>query len=623
MKPAPRFSGSLCLIFSLLLASCGGGGAAGPSGSAPIVDDHGNTPATATQLGNGASAVGMLDYPGDVDAFQLIQAPAGLGLVVVQQGSGLTVQWCQADGAACTRLAGSLSAGESRAVAGLGGGYLLVSGSGNGKAYRIDVRWDQPVSGGVIGIVEYEDRQDVPGAGYTLVPKPARFVSVEAVDPYGVVLGSVTTDAYGRFSMAGNASWMGKQIYFRAVSSGSHLGATATVHDAQGLTFAVAGTTGAYDPYSIRVENLLAGFASGGAAFNILDCVVDAEEFLNTLGVAPPLTLNVLWYPGNVDGTFYDPMTGQIHLLGMSNDDDGYDDSVIIHEYGHFVLQHFSRDDSPGGTHYFMDNQQDLRMSWSEGFANFWATVVRAARGDPYATEYLDTDGHGIELIRFNLESLTQFGAPDPVFTAAVRGMANEVAVAAVLQDIVDPYTNEGFDQVEAPASQWWTTVQGMQAHRVGTMQEFLEDWRISNYPSLTSILDHHGIWMDPDAFEPDDQVPGIIHVGETQARTFHTLADVDWVQVDLYANAIYSIETLNLLSGADTVLELWDAPNTQGVQLGYNDDRCTSCGDLSSQIVFQPTVSGTYYIMVHRYLSPLRQSVARYGSYDLTVIQR
>ena len=115
--------------------------------------------------------------------------------------------------------------------------------------------------------------------------------------------------------------------------------------------------------------------ASGAAqAFNIFDQAVHTmDTIVADLGNATPTPLRAVWSRGNTNGTFYTGNT--IFMLGETSDDDGYDDTVILHETGHFVEDTEGRSDSPGGAH--DGNLADPRLAWSEGFATYWACAVQ------------------------------------------------------------------------------------------------------------------------------------------------------------------------------------------------------------------------------------------------------
>ena len=83
----------------------------------------------------------------------------------------------------------------------------------------------------------------------------------------------------------------------------------------------------------------------------------------------------------------------ELYLLGGENGDvdfsdtDHFDNSVIIHEYGHFIEDIFGAPNSPGGSHNG-NSVIDPRLAWSEGWADFFQAAVT---GQPY---YRDTKGN-------------------------------------------------------------------------------------------------------------------------------------------------------------------------------------------------------------------------------------
>jgi hypothetical protein len=97
-----------------------------------------------------------------------------------------------------------------------------------------------------------------------------------------------------------------------------------------------------------------------------------------------------------------------------------------------------------------------------------------------------------------------------------------------------------------------------------------------------------------PDAsLEPDNslaQARGVA-VGSKEKHAFCVAGDEDWIFFQANAGSSYRIETLNLTSGTDTILYLY---NSNGTQLASNDD---SGGTLASLIDYAPSTSGNYYV--------------------------
>ena len=120
-----------------------------------------------------------------------------------------------------------------------------------------------------------------------------------------------------------------------------------------------------------------------------------------------------------------------------------------------------------------------------------------------------------------------------------------------------------------------------------------------------------------PDAYEPDNTCGNArwLYPGDQQRHNFHRSGDVDWVQFTLVVGHTYVIETKNLESNADTVIELY-APNCSA-RLASDDESGPGHG---SRIEWQPTFSGIYKAKV-RPFSAL--NTGRFSGYTLTITQR
>ncbi len=197
-----------------------------------------------------------------------------------------------------------------------------------------------------------------------------------------------------------------------------------------------------------------------GGAFNIYDQILKANEFLRdkTAGCGALCTTftvatksQVYWKPGFNPGTyvgtssglsFYSPSESKLYILGGLNGDpdntdtDHFDNTVIIHEYGHFIEDQYSKTNSPGGSH-TGTGVIDARLAWGEGWANFFGVYVNSYfTGD---TRYRDTKGNkdgSVHSFFFNLE-LDSDTSDAP---AALLGQGNfrEFAVTQSLWDSVD-----------------------------------------------------------------------------------------------------------------------------------------------------------------------------------------
>jgi hypothetical protein len=228
--------------------------------------------------------------------------------------------------------------------------------------------------------------------------------------------------------------------------------------------------------------NTFTASASGpevkGAAFHILYNIWTANEFIrNSIGNPAFVTDKVTAYwkagfnPGTYVGTssplsFYIKGSRQLFILGGSNgnfttvDFDHFDDSVILHEFAHFLEDVYSVSDSQGGSHNgnFLI---DPRLAWSEGFANYFqGAVVRQLGGANDTTRgrfYIDILNGTDPGIKFNLGANGQSTPYDQVAHDG-EGIFREVSIARTLWKTTAPNGATSNPAAgEVPFSAVWT----------------------------------------------------------------------------------------------------------------------------------------------------------------------
>lgn len=391
-----------------------------------------------------------------------------------------------------------------------------------------------------------------------------------------------------------------------------------------------------------------------GGLFNILDVLSMSSELIQQKGglCKPPATtpcvppfLLAYWEPGSADGSVYDDQLDAIFILGGGDPDedhDEYDDSVIAHEYGHFAVRHLSKDDSPGGKHFISENNQDIRLSWSEGWGNFFSSAVR---NNPI---YVDTSTGGS--FSFNLENYSAAPTPSTLNNVAIY-TTSEIAVTGVLWDIFDDSaTTESHDPIALGFEPIWQTLLQFTDANPATMETFWLQFE-SSYPGSTtglqSIMVERKMKLFADASETSGQTPEATALTENGPAQEHTLyqtspaaaaGDEDVISFSVSAGGRYTLETLNLTNGADTFLFITDSPNSStplpGLQNDNRNDRIyQNCGanpitgnstcpnndqtTLSSSINWTAGDNATLYAHVQR--SPdAPPSAGLLGSYDI-----
>jgi len=177
------------------------------------------------------------------------------------------------------------------------------------------------------------------------------------------------------------------------------------------------------------------------APFSILDTIYTAMQFIvaEDPGANFP-ALDAFWSPenksasptdidlGDLPTSFYRGGLNQLFLLGLDGvDTEEFDDHVIVHEWGHYFEDNFSRSDNIGGSHGSGD-LLDIRTAFGEG----WASALAAmSLGDPlYCDTASSTSGGG-----FNAES-SSFG---------IDGWFNEQTIVSLIYDLWDT-DNDGAD---------------------------------------------------------------------------------------------------------------------------------------------------------------------------------
>jgi len=502
------------------------------------------------------------------------------------------------------------------------------------------------------GNATYEDRNyDLSGFTGTLTEKPIRNVVVElvAIDGFQVIATS-STDALGDFNISADNSARRGGVYLRVVSrtdSANTEKVEVRNNSTQKslLAFVSAGIDDSVsEPFSTTQDMLATVSSRIGGAFNIIDVMSDASALVQTLGTCPapntdcvPPLATVYWEPNSSAGTFYDDVADAISVLGggvVGGDTDEYDDVILVHEYAHFILSKFARDDSPGGQHDVFDSAQDIRLSWSEGWATFFAYAVL---NSPL---YVDTAAGGT-LISFNNENYSGPSKSGTPLSAFAIYTTNEVSVSGVLWDVIDAVDAGEVDPLDLNFSDVFETVLDFPSLKPTTLATF---WTTFFNAPLTAgsssgfqtILQRRQISLFEDAGESGESLL------TTSASQTHTLyqggadpaGDTDVISFSANMGTAYTVRTFNLSDGADTLLTI-RGPSSELV--GSNDNTSGSnhanCGisiisgtsscpsnnasNLASTVSFTAQTNGTFTAEVtHSSTSP--PSAGLLGKYEI-----
>lgn len=276
------------------------------------------------------------------------------------------------------------------------------------------------------------------------VRTPAAGIRVEVVQsPSRTVLGSGFTDAKGGYDIP--VSGRGRPtVFVRALAQTEN---ATVVRAGDGAELSMVTPSFALGRERAVTQDMLATDSSRIAgAFNIAVTIARANALVHSgrPGVSMP-RVEVRWDTSYVGGTFFREREGVAFINGRrERDSDEFDDHVIAHEYGHFLMASFSRESSPGGDHSFGE-RLDPRLAWSEGWGNFFGA---ATAGSP---RYIDTG-----VVRGRQGVLVSVDLEDDAPTGDRPGIWSEHTVGAVLWDWFDDGTEEAQDSVALGFAPLW-----------------------------------------------------------------------------------------------------------------------------------------------------------------------
>lgn len=496
----------------------------------------------------------------------------------------------------------------------------------------------------VTGVFQYEDRP-LNQTGFTgaIVLNPIRGADVQVVDVGTApvtILAEGSTDTQGSFLLH-VADTQIRTIAVRCLTTSTHspeLFQQRVMAYTGNAPYAVSSPAYADHaptaPIDFTASPVVGGRDNVGGPFHIFDWAETVENYVQQLtSQMPRYPMTVYWEAGKDWGKYYD-IAGGVHLNGDA-DRDEYDDSIILHEMGHYVALNYSKDAGFYGAH-GLNWLLDIRLAFTEGIASYFMGAVRRFVNDPNGMMYIETNG----------TTLSWYGMADPnnrdaatsYYTwAPTPSAANEVNVAHAAYDVVDTRdTNDGTPGVDDDDMGLlgldgdrlvWNVLTDIDAHvnalpKQVSMETFWDAWLAHPNPyadAFNHIGDHLGIKYHQDDFEPDDNAASARLLdlsGQplTEPHTYYGTSDEDWLTFQGLTDYYYVFETRNLYDGADPMLTLLAGDGA--TPLAANDDKDGSHKE--ARVTWLPQAAGTYYVQSKRVIeSP--QPIGQYGYCDLT----
>ena len=487
------------------------------------------------------------------------------------------------------------------------------------------------------GRFQYEEREwNETGFSGTTVSKPIRFADVEVIDPTKSgskqLLAKGKTDANGDFSIAvtdsATRSRVGLRVFTRSINT-PDLFVRVTTQNGTVYAGSAPEVLNHGPNTNVNWGTLTALAFAGGEAFNLFDLGVYGADFIKAMTGTRPNSQKLLTFKWQSNGNVSVSQTSGNTIT--IRDTGGYDDTVALHEWGHYATTNYSKSSNPTGAHALSDCNQDLRLAFDEGRATYLGNSVVRRFGLGPANVYVRTSGAsgpGGALNAFDLESETQYSCD---------GSASEVTVARSLWDVTDdastldytPGTDEGHDTLGLPDVETWQTFTSavFKGAAVVTHETFWNSWFDSsvangNLQAMKDVFGFLGIEYYPDAFESNDTTGTatllFANGGNVDLTYFADTdgdgkgaADTDLFAFDAVGGVVYTAQTLNIHSDGNTNLEILDTNGS--TVLASNNDR--SASDQSSLITWTAPRSDRFYIR-----SKHATDHGIHGSYDLSL---
>ncbi|MGQ0537130.1 MAG: DUF7948 domain-containing protein [Methanobacteriota archaeon] len=284
--------------------------------------------------------------------------------------------------------------------------------------------------------------------------------------PEAVPLGRTVTGPDGKFAMQVNAPGPGA-FYLK----GSSTSPWSSVESPSGSVYSVESYRSQWiaGPWELDVTDAN-GVPDDAAAFDIQSAITQGARYLLSQGLVTDSELRsvVAQWPSDTSASEFEIGKEAAFKSGVMKiaRGDEHDPSMVLHEYGHFVMWSFF---APAffstGTHQW-DKEDTAELAWAEGFASFFSAAVRGSEwfSDVRTPLYVD---------HVNFENPAQ---SNPPFNYP-KTRRSELAVATFLWDIYDAgSTAESWDRAQAGFGPIWQVLRDAERQGGTTTASQCED---------------------------------------------------------------------------------------------------------------------------------------------------
>lgn len=189
----------------------------------------------------------------------------------------------------------------------------------------------------------------------------------------------------------------------------------------------------------------------GSGPWNIFQVAVETWEFLSQTVGTPTQTLPLLWYwnlapVGSPNTSYY--FAGRVNINGTLANGDQWNDSVIAHEIGHWVMEKYAQFPPNYLSQHGLCQEGNPGLQYSEGWANFFSSAsrkdARVSSDRTYASWYIDAPDDNADIgtkptsiiFKENLETSTTFDTTES--RDFRKGNFCEWQIAGALWDVLD-----------------------------------------------------------------------------------------------------------------------------------------------------------------------------------------